>query len=116
MLDAEVLVKLAAKSAAEKKAQDILILDVANLLVITNYFLICSGKTNRQVKTISQFIQEKLGEKKTKPIGREGEDKGIWILLDYGDVVIHVFTEQERNYYELERLWRDAPQFEWEEG
>ena len=115
MLDSGALVKLAAKAAGEKKAQDILILDVANLLVITNYFLICSGKTSRQVKTISQFIQEKLDEQKTKPMGREGEDKGKWVLLDYGDVVIHVFTEEERNYYELERLWRDAPRVEWQE-
>ena len=99
----------------DKKAQDILVLDIGKLLVITDCFIILSGKTSRQAKTISDAIQEELEKCGIKPIGKEGETEARWILLDYGDVVVHIFRAEEREYYQLERLWKDAPEIEWEE-
>ncbi len=115
MLNAKEIATMVAKAADSKKAENIIILDVGNLLGITNYFVVCEGKTGRQSTYISDFIQEKLREKKIKPIGIEGEDEGGWILLDYGSVVVHIFTTEVRQYYQLERLWKDAPRLEWEE-
>jgi len=92
-----------------------LILDVSKVLVITDFFLILSGNTSRQVKTISDTIQEQLEKRDIRPIGKEGEAEAKWILLDYGEVVIHIFRVEEREYYQLERLWKDAPEIEWEE-
>lgn len=88
---------------------------MSKLLVITDCFVICSGNTSRQVKKISDSIQEKLQKRGVAPIGKEGETEAKWILLDFGDVVIHIFTTEERNYYQLERLWKDALEIEWEE-
>ena len=109
------LAKLAAQAAAEKKAFDIQILDISNLLVITDYFVICSGTNIRQVRTISDFIREKLAKEKIRPLSVQGEREAKWVLLDYIDFVVHVFLEKEREYYQLERLWKDAPLVEWEE-
>lgn len=106
--------QLAAQAAAEKKAFDIQILDIDKLLIITDYFVICSGRNTRQVKIISEFIQEKLAEEGVHPLNTEGKREGRWILLDYVDFVIHIFLEEEREFYQLERLWKDAPVIEWE--
>lgn len=86
---------------------------MAELLVITDYFLICSGTSNRHVKTLSQHLQEKLKEKGLKPIGKEGEHEGEWVLLDYGGVVIHIFLPEKRDFYRLESLWKAAPRLDW---
>lgn len=75
--------------------------------------MICSGTSDRQVKTISDNIRKELRELKIKPIGVEGEDRAQWLLIDYGDLVIHIFTEEQREYYQLERLWQDAPEIKW---
>ena len=99
----------AAKAAAAKQADDVTILDVHGLIVITDYFVICSGQTERQVKTIVEEIEKAGRDLGERPIRREGEAGARWVLLDYIDVVVHVFTEEERRYYDLERLWRDAP-------
>jgi len=99
----------AARAAAAKQAEDIAILDVHGLIVITDFFVICSGGTERQVKTIVYEVEKALRELDRKPVRREGETEGRWVLLDYVDVVVHVFAEEEREYYDLERLWRDAP-------
>ncbi len=112
---AQKLAVLAAQAAAEKKAFDIQILDIGDLLVITDYFVICSGNNVRQVKTISEFVQEKLAKEKVYLLSVEGGKEAKWVLLDYVDFVIHIFLEQEREYYQLERLWKDAPLVEWEE-
>ena len=99
----------AARAAAAKQAQDIVILDVSQLIVITDFFVICSAGTQRQVKSVIDAVEDAgrgLGE---RPVRREGEDGAGWWLLDYIDVVVHVFGTQERAYYDLERLWRDAP-------
>lgn len=101
---------IAAEAAADKKAEDIVALDVASLLVVTDYFVIASGRTNIQVRAIADEIEEQLRVRGgIKPIGREGQDEAKWILIDYGDLVIHVFQPAERGFYRLERLWGDAP-------
>lgn len=100
---------VAAEAASAKKAGDILILDVAALISITDYFVICSGNTERQVKTISDEIFRKLAEHGEKPSRREGEQEQRWVLLDYLDIVVHIFHLEERAYYGIERLWSDAP-------
>lgn len=102
------LVLEAAAAASSKKANRIVILDVSSLLGITDHFLICSGATERQVRTIAEEVERQLSSR-VKPFRREGERDGRWVLLDYVDFVVHVFREEERDYYNLERLWADAP-------
>ena len=100
----------AAAGAAAKKAQDIVILDVSQVLVITDHFLICSGNNERQVRTIADEIEKRLLETcRIKPVRREGERESRWVVLDFVDFVVHVFHREDRQYYELERLWSDAP-------
>lgn len=110
------MARLAAQAAAAKQAREVVILDVHNLIVITDCFVIASGSTDRQVKTIVEAVETSLRENGSKPVRREGEAEGRWVLLDYVDVVVHVFAEEERIFYDLERLWRDAPRIEWEES
>ena len=89
-------------------------LEVRDLIVITDYFVIASGATDRQVRTIADEVEKVLAERDLKPVRREGEREGRWILLDFVDVVVHVFVDEDRRYYELERLWKDAPRVRWE--
>jgi ribosome-associated protein len=103
------LVNTAAKAASDKLADDIIAFDVSEQLVITDAFVICSASNDRQVRAIVDEIEEKLREIDAKPIRREGERAGRWVLLDYGDVVIHVQHSEERVFYALERIWRDCP-------
>ena len=102
-------VGLAVSAAADKKARDLVVIDVGDLLSITDYFVICSGSSDRQVRTIADEIEVKLKETGVRPLRTEGGLDGGWLLLDYGVFVVHVFTEEMRKYYELERLWKDAP-------
>jgi ribosome-associated protein len=99
----------AIRAASDKKARDIAVVDVGQFLSITDHFLICSAPSERQVRTISDEIEQVLSKEKRKPIRREGSPEGGWILLDYGDFVVHVFSDEMRTYYDLERLWKDAP-------
>lgn len=116
MAEGTTLVLEAAAAASSKKAERIIILDVSRQLVITDHFVICSGNTDRQVRTIADAVERQLQEiHKVKPYRREGEREGTWILLDYVDFVVHVFRKQERDYYELERLWSDASVVPFEE-
>jgi ribosome-associated protein len=103
----------AARAAADKQAIDVAILDVSNLIVITDYFVICSGSSDRQVKTIVEEVEKAVRGIGEKPVRREGETDSTWVLLDYIDVVVHVFAQEQREYYDLERLWRDAPRLAW---
>jgi ribosome-associated protein len=104
---------LAAEAASDKKAVDIVALDVSELLVVTEYFVIATGRTNVQVRAIADEVEEQLRAKTgEKPIGREGIGEDKWILLDYGDMVVHVFQPAERDFYRLEKLWGDAPRLE----
>ena len=106
------LVRTAALAAADKLATDLLAFDVSEQLAITDAFLLASGGNDRQVRAIVEEIEDKLRELDAKPIRREGHRDGRWVLLDYGDVVIHVQHAEEREFYALERLWRDCPAIE----
>jgi ribosome-associated protein len=106
----------AARAAATKQGADIAILDVHELIVITDFFVIASGSSDRQVKTIVDEVENAVRERGVRPVRREGETENRWVLLDYVDVVVHVFAEEEREYYDLERLWRDAPRVTWAES
>ena len=103
------LVHTAARAASDKLAQHIMAFDVSDQLAITDAFLLASATNDRQVKAIVDEIEEKLRDLGEKPIRREGERDGRWVLIDYGDVVVHVQHEEERQFYALERLWRDCP-------
>lgn len=95
--------------AADKKASDIVLLDVAALTTIADYFVICSGASERQLAAIADGIVEGLREEGVRSIGREGDAGAHWLLLDFGAVIVHVFAPPERDFYELEKLWADAP-------
>ena len=88
-------------------------MDVHGLIVITDYFVICSRQTDRQIKTLVEEVERAVRDIGEKPIRREGDADSRWVLLDYIDVVVHVFAQEEREYYDLERLWRDAPRLSW---
>ena len=108
------LPQLIAAAASDKKAADIVILDMKNVLPVTDYFVICSANTPVQAKAIADNIEEKLGLAGVNPLRREGYREARWILLDYGTCVVHVFVESERRYYSLERLWGDAQAYRFE--
>ena len=103
------LVVAAARAASDKLAQRIVAFDVSEQLAITDAFLLASAPNDRQVRSIVDEIEEKLRDLGAKPIRREGERDGRWVLLDFGDIVVHVQHEEERQFYALERLWRDCP-------
>lgn len=103
------LATAAAEAAEDKLATDVVALDVSEQLVITDVFLLASAPNDRQVKAIVDAIEEALLQLGAKPVRREGTREGRWVLLDYVDVVVHVQHSEEREYYSLERLWRDCP-------
>lgn len=104
----------AARAASAKQAEDIVVLDVHKTIVITDYFVICTAGSQRQIKTVIEDIESSVRDLGAKPVRREGEAGVGWRLLDYIDVVVHVFGPEERAFYDLERLWQDAPKLEWE--
>jgi ribosome-associated protein len=99
----------AASAALDKQARDVAILDVHGLLVITDYFVLATGTSDRQVRTIVDAVEAALRSRGRRPVRREGETENRWVLLDYADFVVHVFAPEERDFYDLERLWGDAP-------
>ena len=103
------LVVAAARAASDKLADDIIAFDVSEQLVITDAMLVCSAASDRQVKAIVDEIEEVLRGLDAKPLRREGEREARWVLLDFGDVIAHVMHTEEREFYALERLWRDCP-------
>jgi ribosome-associated protein len=106
----------AARAAASKQADDVVVLDVSKLIVITDHFVICTATSTRQIRTVVEEIERVLKQTLgVRPARREGEGDAGWWLLDYIDVVVHVFGPEERAFYDLERLWRDAPRLDWEE-
>jgi ribosome-associated protein len=94
--------------AEDKKAADIVLLELAPLTTLADYFVICSGGSERQLDAIADGIASALRDEKTKPIGREGTAASHWVLLDYGSVIVHIFTPPERDYYGLEKHWSEA--------
>jgi ribosome-associated protein len=107
---------LCLNAALEKKAQDPVLLELKGRTSFTDYFLLCSGKSDRQVQAIAQGIEETLKKRGIRPLGQEGVMGGKWILLDYEDVVVHIFLEPMRKFYDLEGLWVDAPKMDIQEG
>ena len=103
------LVVAAARAASDKLAQQIIAFDVSEQLAITDAFVIASASNDRQVRSIVDEIEDKLREIGAKPIRREGQRDGRWVLIDYGEFVVHVQHEERRQLYALERLWRDCP-------
>ncbi|RJQ40482.1 MAG: ribosome silencing factor [Nitrospiraceae bacterium] len=99
----------AAKIAMDKKAVDVLVLELKGLSIIADYFVICSGESTTQVRAIAGAIEEDFSKKSIRPAGIEGLNYSHWVLMDYGDIIIHVFEEETRAYYQLEKLWLDAP-------
>ena len=102
----------AARAASDKLATQIMALDVSSALAITDIFVLCSAANDRQVKAVVDGVEEQLHKLGFKPLRREGEQEKRWVLLDYGDIVVHVQLEEERIHYALERLWRDCPVIE----
>lgn len=106
---AERKVRRAARAARDRKAVDLLVLDVQGLSSVTDFFLVCSGRSTTHLQGIVDGIREALKELGARPLHAEGVPESGWVLLDYGDVLIHGFLEEARAYYALERLWGDAP-------
>lgn len=102
-------VAIAAEAAAQKLATDLVALDVSDQMPLTDIFLLCSGRNERMVMSIADEIEDALGAQGVKKLRQEGRGLGRWILLDFGDVMVHIFHEEERLFYQLERLWRDCP-------
>ena len=103
-------VALCVSMVEEKKAEEVLVLDLRGVSSMTDYFLICHGSSDRLVQAISDHLLEMMKKKEVRALGVEGYKEGRWILLDFGDLVIHVFFEETRRFYDLERLWGHAPQ------
>lgn len=98
---------------AEKKGQDIVLLEVGDLFIITEVFVIGTGTSRPHVQSLADQVEENLAKHGRKPLRDEGRSEAEWVLLDYGDVMVHLFQPVAREYYDLERLWRDAPLVEW---
>ena len=103
------LARAAAAAAEDKLASKIVALDVSEQLALTDIFVLASAPNDRQVSAIVDSVEDKLRELGVKPVRREGERNGRWVLIDFSDIVVHVQHEEERNYYQLERLWKDCP-------
>lgn len=103
------LVRVAARAADEKQGADIVALDVSGPLPLADAFVLVTGRNERNVQAIAAEVEDRMLEAGAKPLRREGRAEGRWVLLDFGDVVVHVFHEEERLYYSLERLWKDCP-------
>jgi len=106
---------VAARAADDKKAEQTLVLAVGEVLQVTDYFVICSASNRRLVKTVVDAVEEAVREQLGRsPLRMEGVSEQQWVLVDYGDVVVHVFAEEIRMYYEIERLYRDVPRIDWQ--
>ena len=110
LIDEEIFedVRAAVEAAEEKKAQDLVVLQVAEITSFTDYFIICSGSSTRQVQAIADAISEQLKKRGVRPMNTEGYANAEWVLIDFGTFVAHIFSETSRRFYDLERLWRDA--------
>ena len=99
----------AAQAALDKKAEDVIILNIGKVSSLTGYFVLATGTNARQTQAIAEAIRDALRERGLRPLGVEGMQQGEWILLDYGDFLVHVFSPEKRKFYDLERLWSNAP-------
>ena len=112
-MDSKEIAIICAKIAEEKKAQDIVILDVDKISVITDYFVICSAINERQLHAIADDMDKEMKKLSIGKLGMEGYREAKWVLIDYGDFIVHIFDKEIRSYYDLELLWGDAPKVEW---
>lgn len=103
------LLQIAARAADDKSGEDLVALDVSGPLPLTDVFLLVTGRNERNVRSIAGEVEDKLNESGVKTLRREGRAEGRWVLMDFGDLVVHVFHEEDRMYYSLERLWKDCP-------
>jgi ribosome-associated protein len=108
LLEPAQLAKVAVDAASDKKAADIILLDIRDVTTIADYFVICSGNNSRQLQAIADNIDEVLGKQGANLRHREGVAESGWLLLDFGDIIVHIFGAREREYYRLERLWSEA--------
>ena len=108
LLDSAQLARVAADTASDKKASDVMILDIQEVTTIADYFVICSGNNPRQIDAIAGAIEDELRKQGARLLHREGIAEAGWILLDFGDVIAHIFGAKEREYYRLERVWSEA--------
>lgn len=115
-LDSQEIAILCARIADGKKAEDVIIFDMRKLSSIADYFVICSGFNVRQLQGIAGEIEQQLQGLGIRWMGREGYADAFWILMDYGDVVVHLFDKEKRRFYDLELLWGDAPRLPWKTG
>ncbi len=111
-LDSTAKVEAIRELVQERKALDVLVLDLRGLTLVADYFLLCSGRTPLQVRAIADAIRVGMDELRVGTRHTEGVSRGRWALLDYGDVVVHIFHQEDRDYYGLERLWGDAPELD----
>jgi ribosome-associated protein len=102
-------VRAAVTAIDDRQGQDLLVLDLDEISEFTEFFLICTGASERQVRGIADGVRDQLREQGSKPLHVEGEQHGQWVLMDYGDFLVHIFSEPMRDYYRLESLWADAP-------
>jgi len=107
------LALLAAETCDEKKAKDIVVLDVRKITTISDYFIVCSTSNERQARAIAESMRMKLKEMGRREMGVEGLEDGRWVLQDFGDIVLHIFHESQREFYDIEGLWADAKQVRW---
>ena len=103
------LAKLCIRAALEKKAENPVLIDVSKLCSFTDFFVILTGRSTRHVQSLAEAIEAELRSKRLSPSNAEGLQEGIWVLLDYSDVVVHIFYAETRKFYDIERLWHDAP-------
>jgi ribosome-associated protein len=108
LLDIAQIAKVAVDTASDKKAFDVLLLDIREVTFFADYFVICSGNNARQILAIADAVEEELRKQSVRLLYREGVAETGWVLLDFGDVIVHIFGPQEREYYRLERLWSEA--------
>ena len=109
-------VRAAVAAAQEKQAEDVVLLDLEGLGAFTDFFVVCTGLSSRQVEAICDEVEERLEKNGTRLMHREGKQGGDWMLLDFGGLIVHVFTERARHFYDLERLWRAAVRIEFKES
>lgn len=108
-IDSKQMLEIAVKAADSKRAVDIVALDVSEVSLLADYFLICSANSDRQINAVVEAIMEKEEENQVEVKRVEGKDGGKWVLIDLGDLIVHVFSNSEREFYNLEKLWSDAP-------
>lgn len=109
------IAEIGVEAALDRKANDVVLLDLRGLSSVADFFIICSGNSDTHIEGIANIIEEQLKENDTRPWHREGGKRASWVLLDYIDVIVHIFTEEAREFYGLERLWGDAPRTEYDD-